>query len=370
MTDVRRVLLVVPYAGARWRSILAYGSSLRDMLSAAGIEVETVSAPWFNPPSVASAVLQRWSRQPGVLDAEAGAFDLVHVTDNALAHHIPRFIQRSPVVVTAHDLMPFTEPGYYASKPEALVKRAFLGRPRSRLRLANVVMAVSQYTARQLEGVIPDSLPVHLVPNSVRDPFHPRSDAAQALASAGFAPAARQAVVSVGNDRAYKNLDALFEALARPPLAQFGLARAGVGLPRRTLRQARALGLEHRLVEFGALSDDLLAALYSSGAVLAHPSLAEGFGIPVIEAMACGLPVVTSDGGALPEVVGEAGVVVPLAPPNFAARFGEGILQAVARSEELRAAGLERARGFRPAEVVPKLLNAYQDAIDRFNDAS
>jgi len=60
---------------------------------------------------------------------------------------------------------------------------------------------------------------------------------------------------------------------------------------------------------------------------------------------------------------------VPLGPPNFAARFGEGILEALSRSVELRAAGLERARGFRPVEVAPKLLNAYQEAAARFNDA-
>ena len=104
-----------------------------------------------------------------------------------------------------------------------------------------------------------------------------------------------------------------------------------------------------------ASTDDELARLYRGARCLVYPSLYEGFGIPVLEAMACGTPVVTSRGGATEEVAGGAAVLVdPLDPVAIAA----GIAEAERRRDELVARGLERARAFtweRTADAVEAL---------------
>jgi glycosyltransferase involved in cell wall biosynthesis len=109
----------------------------------------------------------------------------------------------------------------------------------------------------------------------------------------------------------------------------------------------------------GEVGDAELARLYRGARVVAYPSLYEGFGIPVLEAMACGAPVVTSAGGAMEEVAGGAAVLVdPLDPASIAA----GLEEAMQRRDELRASGLERARDFTWAEVARRTREIYQEA--------
>ena len=109
----------------------------------------------------------------------------------------------------------------------------------------------------------------------------------------------------------------------------------------------------------GFASDDELARLYRGALCVVYPSLYEGFGIPVLEAMACGAPVVTSRGGATEEVAGGAAVLVD---PEDAASISAGIEEAISRRDELRAAGLQRARDYSWERSAAKLVAAYEDA--------
>jgi glycosyltransferase involved in cell wall biosynthesis len=109
----------------------------------------------------------------------------------------------------------------------------------------------------------------------------------------------------------------------------------------------------------GELPDAELAAQYRGALCLVYPSLYEGFGIPVLEAMACGTPVVTSTGGATEEVAGAAAVLVdPLDVESIAA----GIRKAIGTRDELRARGLDRARAFSWDETARRTLRAYEEA--------
>jgi glycosyltransferase involved in cell wall biosynthesis len=156
----------------------------------------------------------------------------------------------------------------------------------------------------------------------------------------------------------------LIRVMAQPGLREAMLIRAG-----RLTEQQRALatdlGVAERIVYAGGVSDEVLTALYSTADVLAQPSRAEGFGLPVIEAMACALPVVVSDGGALPEVAGDAGIVVPLGSEAAVERFAEALEALIvdtALRERVRQQGLARASLFRPERVVPQILSVYEDA--------
>lgn len=354
MTSVRRVLLIEPFEGARWRSISAYADALRETLSLAGIEVESAQAPWFNPPSILTGWRKRWWRQPAILEARHGRFDVVHLVDHGLAQHARRFRRVGAVVTTCHDVMPFTVPGYYASRREALLKRAFLRPSYRSLAKAHTVIAVSRYTASELERKFAPHVPIAVVPNVLRQGFGKEP-------AEGSLPT--ETVLSVGNDRAYKNLPALIEAMARPALAHIHVDRVGPPLEGRTLELARRLGIDRRIRYRSAPDDAALAAIYRESGVLAQPSLAEGFGIPVIEAMACGLPVVASDGGALPEVLDEAGIVVPLASRDFPAAFAAAIGRALRERDTLAARGHDRVTAFTPSAVLPALLEAYELAL-------
>jgi glycosyltransferase involved in cell wall biosynthesis len=111
----------------------------------------------------------------------------------------------------------------------------------------------------------------------------------------------------------------------------------------------------------GRVSDERLAELYRGARCLVYPSLYEGFGIPVLEAMACGTPVVTSAGGATEEVAGGAAVLIdPLDPASIAA----GIEEAVSRRDELAALGVERARAFTWERVAAETREVYAQVAE------
>jgi glycosyltransferase involved in cell wall biosynthesis len=243
----------------------------------------------------------------------ARGLDLLHCT----TYHAP-LRSRIPVVATVHDLAVLREPGHF--RPWTRLHAAAWLKPA--LRAAARVIAVSEFTKREvveLAGVPADR--IRVVPNGADPAF-----AAEGPAAEG------DYVLAVGTLEPRKNLARLAEATRT-----LGLELRVVGAPGWggvELSGARWLG---------RLPDEEVAALYRGALCLAYPSLYEGFGIPVLEAMRCGAPVVTSAGSAMAELAdGAAELVDPLDPASIA----EGIERAIARREELRAAGFERARAF------------------------
>ena len=365
MPGGQRVLVVGPLEGPRWRSITGLSETLADELARAGLEVAKAGAPWWNPPSLLDGARARWWRQPGIQAARNGEFDVVHLTDHALGHHAGGFVGKGRVVVTCHDVMPFTVPGYHRTTRERVVKQTFLRHSLAGLRRADRVIAVSEFTAGEAARLL--NLPprlVTVVPNMVRRVFRPmgRAAAEEVLATGGLALPRGPRVLSVGHAGPYKNLEFLLRVMAQPGLREATLVRVG-RLTERQRMLAEELGIAERIVYAGTVTEEALAALYSTADVLAQPSRAEGFGLPVIEAMASGLPVVVSDGGALPEVVGDAGIVVPLGGDMAVGRFAEA-LEVLISDSGLRArycrAGLARAAEFHPDSVVPRVVDVYR----------
>jgi glycosyltransferase involved in cell wall biosynthesis len=240
-----------------------------------------------------------------------------------------------PLVVTVHDLAVLRHPETF-NLWTRLYSRLCVSRV---ARAARLLIAVSEHTKRdvvELLGVPEEK--VRVVPNGVADTFSPEGPAEPG-----------DYVLAVGTIEPRKNLHRLAEATRR-----LGVELRVVGAP----------GWGH--VELGAgvrrlgrVSDEELARLYRGARCLAYPSLYEGFGIPIVEAMASGTPVVTSRGGATEEVAGGAGVLVdPLDPAAIAA----GIEEASARRDELVRAGLERARVFAWDDVARRTADVYREA--------
>ena len=124
--------------------------------------------------------------------------------------------------------------------------------------------------------------------------------------------------------------------------------------------RAAQLGLNGRLDLRGHVSKAELAAIYRGARCLVFPSRYEGFGLPILEAMASGTPVVTTAAGATTEVAGDAAVIVEAANP---VALAGGIERALADRERLVAAGLERARQFTWADTARRTLAVYRELV-------
>lgn len=358
-----RVLILEPYPGWRWVSIHRFAETTAAILSDFGVDVTRASAPWWGWYVLRHPSAAGWRRAAAVRAAMAGGVDTVLIADVALAHHAPLF-RKTHVVVAVHGLLALDPERYWAGRLERLTKSLALRAPLSRMLEADRLLAVSDCVARDLEdrlAVPPDR--IRVVPNALPVGISrlPRGAAEQVLAQAGHSLPAGARVLSVGHTVAYKNLPLLIDAMMQPALDGAFLVRAGERFGPRLRKQARRLIAEGRLVELGPLSGPCLSAAYSACDVLAQPSVAEGFGYPVIEAQACGLPVVCSDGGALPETAGETAIVVPQRSAAPAAEFARALAAVIndrALAERLRRAGWNNVERFAPARVAPLLCAA------------
>jgi glycosyltransferase involved in cell wall biosynthesis len=240
-----------------------------------------------------------------------------------------------PVVVTVHDLALLRRPELFT--PWVRAYGATLLRPV--VRRAARLIAVSEFTKRELVELtgVPEER-VRVVANGAGEPF-----------VADGPRAAGDYVLAVGTLEPRKNLPRLADATRR------------LGLELRVVGARGWGGVEaggDRVRWLGEPSDADVARLYRGALCVAYPSLYEGFGLPVLEALRCGAPVVTSAGTAMEEVVdGVAELVDPLDPASIAA----GIERAIARRDELALRGPERAAQFTWAAAADATAAVYEE---------
>jgi glycosyltransferase involved in cell wall biosynthesis len=244
-----------------------------------------------------------------------------------------------PLVVTFHDLAVLRHPETFNRWTRTYSRLAL---PRV-ARAARRLIAVSEFTRRELLELldVPEEK-VSVVRNAVGPPFAADGDAA-----------AGDYVLAVSTLEPRKNLPRLVDAFQRAHLNGCRLLVAGA-------RGWGGVQLDGDGVSWlGEVGDEELARLYRGARCVAYVSLYEGFGLPVLEAMACGAPVVAAHIGAAEEVAGGAAVLVdPLDPDAIAA----GLAEAVDRRDELRAQGLERARAFSWADAARSTVEVYREA--------
>nr|MBA3948001.1 glycosyltransferase family 4 protein [Herpetosiphonaceae bacterium] len=290
--------------------------------------------------------------------ARATRADLLHAT----GFDAPLW-QPLPLVYTVHDLIGMLYP---QNLPP--VARFYWSRwlPWS-VHFARHIIADSQCTQRDLHRLLAVPLErITVVPLAADGRFVPQPPETNAALRARLHLAERM-ILYVGTIEPRKGIDTLLDAwallAAELPDTQLVIAGKLGWYTERLHLQIEQLGLAGRVLWTGYVADEDLPALYSAADVFVFPSRYEGFGLPPLEAMACGTPVVVSNAAALPEVVGAAGL---LHPPNDAialARLLRLVLNQPALHAELRARGLRQARSFSWWRTAQQTAAVYRAAL-------
>lgn len=272
-----------------------------------------------------------------------------------------------PVVLTIHDVSYARHPEWYPYRRDYL-RRAFYRRS---ARAASWILTDSVFSAGEIHAAygIPFER-ITVAPLGVSSDFSPGGDASlPGELPAGVMP---PFLLHVGDLHERRNLPVVVEALldARRhfgALPALSLVLAGVdrGVAGGLCAMAREAGAPEAVVTLGVVAEPQLRMLYRSAAALVYPSRYEGFGLPVLEAMACGTPVIGSRAASIPEVLGDAGILVP---PDDVPGWTEAIVTVVNdehRRGALRAAGLARASEFTWTRTARITLGVYRHAAGR-----
>ncbi|GIK43019.1 MAG: glycosyl transferase family 1 [Chloroflexota bacterium] len=296
---------------------------------------------------------------PLPIETWTGPLDLFHATD----FFLPPVRRGTRTIVTIHDLS-------FVRLPETVMPGMtnHLNRwvPLS-VKRADHVIAVSEATRQDLielyqtppekisvlyHGVTPDFKPV-IEPDKL--------SAVRQKYDLGQQPF----ILSVGTIQPRKNYQRLIQAFAAldPALALVIVGSRGWNYADVFAEVARQ-GLEERVHFLGFVADADLPALYSAASLFVYPSLYEGFGLPVLEAMACGTPVIVANQSALPEVVGEAGLLIDPGNVEAIAAAMARVLTDTTLSRHMAQAGQARAACFTWPGMAAKLLNLYEQIIE------
>ena len=282
-------------------------------------------------------------RLPLYADLLAGGVDVFYAPDFALPP-----LWRAPGVITVHDLSYRHFPDSYPASLRAYLDAVV---PRSIAR-AQLILADSVATQRDLVAEYnAEAARIRVLHCGVDAAFHPRDDQDARSAVLRRHGIAYPYFLSVGTIQPRKNINRIIAALRTV---------VGAGLPHHLVHVGRPGWLNEDIFnapqEYGVSdrvhfltsvdSDDELAALYTGATAFVFPSLYEGFGLPVLEAMACGTPVVTSNTSSLPEVAGEAAILVDPADVEAIGKALVDLATEDSARDRLVAAGRKRAAGF------------------------
>jgi len=308
----------------------------------------------------ALAILWQRLQLPLWVELATGPVDIFHSPDFVLPP-----LRRAKTLVTVHDLS-------FIRLPECADAnlRAYLNKvvPRS-VHRADLVLADSQNTKDDLVELLdvePDKIEV--VYPGVEERFHPIEDQALLEEVRKRYNLPPRFILGLGTLQPRKNFTTLIEAFAdlRFAICDLRLVIAGGKgwLYEDIFAIVERLGLEEQVSFPGFVADEDLPALYNLADLFVFPSLYEGFGLPPLEALACGKPLVASNASSLPEVVGEAGLMVEATDAEALAEAMKRVLEDNALREGMIAKGLEQARQFTWQKAAAKLLSLYE-ALDK-----
>jgi glycosyltransferase involved in cell wall biosynthesis len=318
-----------------------------------------------------------WTPPHNRFEQPALGVELLAVRPRPSLIHSPDFVpprfRRFPAVANIQDLAFLKLPDVTLLTKES---RRYYGQVPRAAREAEALIVLSQSAKDdtvELLGVPPEKVAV--IPAAAGPQFHPPADreAAQREAAWRFGlpgPEEGGYILFVGTIEPRKNLPALLEAysLVRDrgnvrPLPALAVAGAEGWLYERTYGRMDDLALRERVRLLGPLPDEDLPLAYQGARAFALPSLYEGFGLPALEALACGVPVLASDAGSLPEVVGDAGVLLDPFDVDLWADMLEQVLLDPALTQSLREAGPRRAAMFSWEGAASETWRLYERVV-------
>lgn len=285
-------------------------------------------------------------------------YDITHVTSHLLPiGEFLRFIE--PIIVTIHDVLPITFMPDYSKAIRDEFKRS--------IRLLSAVarvITVSNYTKSEILKLSNiSSHKIKVIYEGVdHKVFRPRKRII-GLEKFGL-PKDKKVIAYVGNEEPRKNMGTLFKAISDVSRhIRVMLIRNG-SPTRRCFHLIRDYGLENSVIYLNVKSDLDLALLYNTADIFVYPSLYEGFGIPLVEAMASGIPIVASNKTSIPEIIADAGCY--LNDPLDADELSQKIMKVLVDKDlklELIRRGLKRARIFSWNRMVKETLHLFEKIL-------
>lgn len=372
---MRVELLVRPYR--QMIGLARYTVSLCQTLTRIGMEYSLVSPTYPLPVRVAHRFLTplgfdaRTFFTTYPLAAPLSRDALKHLTAQQMATLFWFKPQLHPTIVTVHDIVPYlvrrdrTQSTFRHPFDLFFDRLAMLG-----LRQADALISVSHFTKETLVEMLGcPAERVFVIREGVEhDVFRPLPVQGEFRSRYQLDNQFRY-ILYVGSENPRKNLPRLICAFAQVREALPNVKFIKVGSPEnlpqaeQLRKQVQQMGLADSVLFYGHVSDEDLALFYNLADLFVFPSLYEGFGLPPLEAMACGTPVVCSNAASLPEVVGDAAILVDPYDVEGLAEAMYRVLTDTDLREELRAKGLERARQFTWERTARETVAVYQEVL-------
>lgn len=327
---------------------------------------DPASSYWSNPGEIAPGAIQ-------LLDVPSSCFSLrqqwviPHILRQVGAnlyhstYYLMPYRPSVPTLLTVYDLIPLLFPEYVSFRARLFFRYATA----LALRVVSHVLTISETTRRDLLSTFPlPAQKVTAIPLAADPQFYPRLPSEIQAVRDQYALPERYALY-VGINKPHKNLARLVEAWAKLQPLSLSLVVAGVWDWRypEPRQRAQALGLEQSILWLGPVPESALPALYSGATVFVFPSLYEGFGLPVLEAMACGVPIVCSNTSSLLEI-GDTAIRFfdPTSVEDICAALQEVLTDASLRME-LRERGLTQAAQFSWQRTAQRTLELYAQFV-------
>jgi glycosyltransferase involved in cell wall biosynthesis len=302
----------------------------------------------------------RW-RLPLYATFFTGQVDIYHGPDFVL----PPINGKVHKIVTVHDLVFVEHPEYYVPQMAAYLNKVV---PEA-VAAADVIAAVSQATSQTLiERSKTPPEKITIIPNGIQPYFRRITDPILLSATRHKFGLKHPFVLGVGTLEPRKNHLGLIKAFHKvqsaagnkPRPAMLALAGGPGWLYDETQQLITKLKLENKVRFLGHVTELELITLYSMADVFVFPSFFEGFGVPLIEAMACGAPVITSNTSSMPEVAGDAALLIDPHNSGQIAKAMQQVLENEQLRDELRQKGYARAQNFTWPKSASKMLSIYQ----------
>lgn len=351
----------------KWYSMDIYADKLIQGLRSLNQQVDlipfTVRRPFPNLSGRAGSILTYlWRLGVYPLKARRVKAQVYHVLDHSYGHLV-RFLDPEKTVVTCHDLAPLVLRKMFGKSISVRIwDRSF----KTMLKAARII-AISRTTRRDIINFSNyDPQRIHVIYYGVEDYFKPlRDEEFLKRERRKFANDDQNIILHVGHCHWRKNIKTILWALSflKEKGIDFVFLQVGGKWSKEQVELIRKLSLGDSVKQINFVKPENLPLIYNLADVFVFPSFYEGFGMPPLEAMACGTPVIVSNIPSLSEIVGKAGIIIEPQDAEGLAKAVEDILENYALKEKLRHKGIERADQFSWKKTAQQTFEVYKEML-------